>query len=185
MPGKRIDTGSKPCESCGVMFARRANEALWQFFERCFCSKSCARRARNTKSDDQLGSNTRYRRVKINGKGTQLHRRIIESHLGRPLLANEMVHHIDGNGLNNDISNLQIVTPKEHSRIHLQKHAETWLCATCGKPFTPHKTKRGRKKNCSPECFREYQKRSRGHYVPQQVYPFFEAIRQTIRHVCS
>lgn len=59
-----------------------------------------------------------------------------------------------------------------------QKHAEAYICATCGKPFVPHKTKRGRKKNCSTECFRKYQQQSHGHYVSQQTYPFFAAIAQ-------
>ena len=131
-----------------------------------------------TKPDTDLSPKTRYRRVKVNGKGKQVSRLVMENHLKRKLFPSEFVHHKDGNKLNNDLSNLELVTPKRHAEIHLLKHAETYLCATCGKPFTPHKTKRGRKKNCSLECFREYQKQSRGHYVPQQAYPFFKAIAE-------
>ena len=36
----------------------------------------------------------------------------------RPLTRGEVVHHIDGNPLNNAVSNLQIVTRAEHVRIH-------------------------------------------------------------------
>jgi hypothetical protein len=36
------------------------------------------------------------------------HRLIVEEHLGRYLRPNEVVHHIDGNHANNDISNLQV-----------------------------------------------------------------------------
>ena len=54
--------------------------------------------------------------------GTQLrvkrHRFIAEGILGRPLHAWEDVHHIDGNGLNNDPSNLMLVSNSEHTRIH-------------------------------------------------------------------
>ena len=47
-----------------------------------------------------------------------LSRLIMEGHLGRPLDAKEYVHHIDGDILNNDIENLQIMSPQEHSRLH-------------------------------------------------------------------
>lgn len=47
-----------------------------------------------------------------------VHRKIMEEHIGRKLKPTEIVHHIDGNKLNNDISNLMIVSRKEHIRIH-------------------------------------------------------------------
>lgn len=47
-----------------------------------------------------------------------LHRKIMEEHLQRKLLSTEIVHHIDGNKQNNNISNLQIVTRAEHLKIH-------------------------------------------------------------------
>lgn len=47
-----------------------------------------------------------------------IHRRVMEEKLGRKLTSNEIVHHIDGNKLNNDPSNLIIVTRKEHIKIH-------------------------------------------------------------------
>lgn len=177
MPRKRIETGLKPCAFCGNMFERRPSEALWQFGARACCSRSCAGRVRIPKT--ALSPKTRYRMTKRNGQRKASHRLVVEQSIQRPLQAGEIVHHKDGNKLNNDLSNLEIVTAKKHAVIHLQKHAETYRCAMCGKPFIPHKTKRGRKKNCSPECFREYQKHSRGKYVPQQVYPFFQAIAQT------
>jgi len=123
--------------------------------------------------------------VKINGRGKQLHRLIIEENLGRPLLRTEFVHHKDGNGLNNALDNLEVLTAKQHSMLHNQKHPVVYLCATCGKPFTPHKTKRGRQKNCTRECFRKYQQASHGHYVPQHCLPFFAAIAETMRMVAE
>jgi len=48
---------------------------------------------------------------------------LIEKHLGRELLPNEQVHHIDENLLNNDISNLVVIYRGEHQRQHsLGKH---------------------------------------------------------------
>lgn len=47
-----------------------------------------------------------------------VHRRKMENKLGRKLKYNEVVHHIDGNKLNNDLSNLQLMTRQEHIEIH-------------------------------------------------------------------
>jgi len=49
------------------------------------------------------------------------HRLVAGKKLHRPLSSNEIVHHIDGNKLNNKPSNLQVVTKSEHWRIHNQK----------------------------------------------------------------
>jgi hypothetical protein len=55
-----------------------------------------------------------YRRIRIEDPdgGTVRwvleHRYVMEQHIGRPLLSGENVHHIDGNKINNDISNLEL-----------------------------------------------------------------------------
>lgn len=49
------------------------------------------------------------------------HRMVMEQFIGRELTKDEYVHHIDGNKLNNDIKNLQIITKIEHSRFHALK----------------------------------------------------------------
>lgn len=61
-----------------------------------------------------------YKRVRINKEMTRdEHRLIMEYHLDRSLTSNEIVHHVDGNGMNNDISNLAIMTRSEHAKHHL------------------------------------------------------------------
>ena len=49
------------------------------------------------------------------------HRWMMEQHLGRKLTRSEIVHHKDENTLNNakDLSNFEIVTRKNHAKIHL------------------------------------------------------------------
>lgn len=60
----------------------------------------------------------------------------MEIELGRSLRTDEDVHHIDGNPLNNDISNLEVIKHGEHQRIHATKYVdEIAVCSYCGKEF--------------------------------------------------
>ena len=93
-----------------------------------------------------------YKRKKINGRRIDEHRLTMENHLGRKLLRNEIVHHIDGDKFNNEISNLKLCSYKEHSVIHNQKHPLSKPCVICGNLFTPKPSKRERQKTCSYEC---------------------------------
>jgi hypothetical protein len=47
-----------------------------------------------------------------------VHRIVMEEHLGRKLERSEVVHHKDGNRLNNDIENLELTTQRKHLREH-------------------------------------------------------------------
>ena len=58
-----------------------------------------------------------YRNICINYKNILEHRKIWEDNYG-PIPDGMHIHHIDKNKLNNDISNLQLVTPEEHAKIH-------------------------------------------------------------------
>lgn len=60
----------------------------------------------------------RYKAVKINGKKRDLHRVVAEQKVGRKLGYDEVVHHEDEDKLNNNPSNLTIISRAEHSRLH-------------------------------------------------------------------
>lgn len=69
----------------------------------------------------------------ISSDGIQLHRVIMEQHLGRFLTTDETVHHIDGTRTNNDISNLQVVSRAEHAKLHGIAKKDDNYCSTCNK----------------------------------------------------
>lgn len=65
------------------------------------------------------------------------HRFIMEYFLGRPLLRSEHVHHINGDGLDNNLDNLCLLTASEHSTIHHSLPKDKWArsydeCKNCG-----------------------------------------------------
>jgi len=60
-----------------------------------------------------------YMIIGVPGRGLMAaHRFIMEQMLGRELLESEVVHHRDGNRLNNAPDNLELVSASEHSSHH-------------------------------------------------------------------
>jgi hypothetical protein len=100
-----------------------------------------------------------------NSRGYTLeHRLVLSEHLGRPLLADEIVHHKDGDKLNNKISNLELVTREMHANHHraeiseamkstYKKRRKSYTCSGCGIEFFPKRPPRFEKVFCSRRCF--------------------------------
>lgn len=104
----------------------------------------------------------RYRQLKRDGRHPLEHRLVMAEVLGRPLRADELVHHIDHNKLNNDPANLVVMTASEHSRHHNDKHPRSKRCEVCGVEYEPAPTKRARSKTCGArECWRTLAERNR------------------------
>lgn len=99
------------CESCDGVKDSRAKSC-----QACRFKYSHPRKGTAKKGTELKGS---YRFVKTDNGTKYEHRLIMEAHLGRQLEQWEHVHHIDGNGFNNDISNLEILDCKEHGRRHM------------------------------------------------------------------
>lgn len=69
--------------------------------------------------EPKFDKNIGYFKIRHNGKSYKYHRYLMEQKLGRELLEEEVVHHIDGDKLNNNINNLELMSSKsEHLRFH-------------------------------------------------------------------
>ena len=78
--------------------------------------------------ETRISSNgNNYLRIKVSDTGVKdtdwryHHRVIMEDHLCRKLKATEIVHHIDGNKGNNNISNLKVIDRPKHATTHFSK----------------------------------------------------------------
>jgi len=61
-----------------------------------------------------------YTRGELKGKLQHVH--FMEMHIGRLLEQHECVHHIDRVRTNNDLSNLQLMTKKDHAKLHANEN---------------------------------------------------------------
>ena len=79
-----------------------------------------------------------------------LHRHIMSIIIGRWIENDEHVHHIDGNILNNQKSNLVLLTRSEHTKLHMGEITYyKFICKYCNKEYI------SQYKNstfCSPKC---------------------------------
>ena len=67
------------------------------------------------------------------------------------------IHHIDGNKANNQIENLQLISPSEHQSLHhIISKQKKYSCKFCGKKFLSSAP--SRPTFCSAKCYYSWQK---------------------------
>jgi hypothetical protein len=129
------------CDNCNNFFDRdihelatfRRNNSFKHFCNECDAKSLGGKMAgeiRNKKYEGEVGKIIKPRGgyYEVYVRKTHLYRPeqywvrqhiiVVENHIGRKLLENEVVHHIDGDKLNNDIENLDICTISEHNSCH-------------------------------------------------------------------
>lgn len=131
------DASPRACAKCEGIFTPARKK-----WKQKYCSLACQRSsclaqdnatlARMTaakRGDKQRGRGEGKTYRKLNGKHE--HRVVAERMLGRELKPGEVVHHKDGNKLNNLESNLEVLDGQsEHARLHAAERPKRFCC--CG-----------------------------------------------------
>ncbi len=101
------------CKNCGNEFETTRNK---------FCSRKCVNEYRKktgiAKRDGYWFENGYKVLYQEDGSSIKEHIKVMQDFIGRKLKTNEVVHHINGNKLDNRIENLQLMKRGEHSRLH-------------------------------------------------------------------
>ncbi|OJD66230.1 hypothetical protein BAU26_10125 [Bacillus sp. N35-10-4] len=148
------DKRFKECCVCGEVFKTKPSH--WE--RRKACSRKCDNKRRETMYLGKDNPNFENRGAKnplfkggrrVNSRGYVLvyhpehpncdqdgyvmeHRYIMSLHLGRPLEDWEVVHHKDHNKQNNEISNLEVMSLADHTRLH-NEEKEIIRCEKTGR----------------------------------------------------
>jgi hypothetical protein len=94
------------CLACNKDFEGWSKNSL-------FCSKACYNSIKSNSGKNPYVYDPEHYRQNLN-----VHRNIAEETLGRKLNSNEVVHHLDCNPKNNDITNLIVISRGKHASLH-------------------------------------------------------------------
>jgi hypothetical protein len=107
----------------------------------------------------------------IDGRYVYRYRYVMEQKIGRLLMSDEIVHHINGDKTDDRPENLELSTKEEHSKMHMLKDRPSkkinLICSNCRKSFIIElRNYKAKKKNnqenffCSRSCQVRFQHKS-------------------------
>ena len=103
----------------------------------------------DNKHQEFLGKTYTKSQTKRYWRGGKYLHRVVWSYYHGEIPDGYEIHHVDGNPANNNVENLQCISPKEHKEKHRQKPRPVFnICQNCGTEFfaaIPSKF-------CSPVC---------------------------------
>ena len=125
-----VCNGVETCKKCGKPgdLITYTGSKFLGYCRACMYSERTGKRYKDREIHEQVhrdgyvylyGYPLRNYKGQKNTAGVPKHRYVMEQHLGRFLEPHEIVHHIDGNPLNNDIANLQLLDDQAaHNQFH-------------------------------------------------------------------
>jgi len=100
------------CQQCGKNFTRQK----WVPSKSYIC---CSRKCHTEfQRKDRVINGNGYVAIWVDDQKVLEHRFVMEQYLGRSLLENEIVHHINNNRTDNRVENLQVMTQGQHVGLH-------------------------------------------------------------------
>lgn len=115
----QIESRAKRCPVCNAEFHRPKNWGTKQWEARRFCSTRCGALGNSRpRSGGLIISGGRLWIVCRDGISYAYARGVMEAHLRRPLRSDEIVHHINGNSMDDRIENLALTDRAAHIRMH-------------------------------------------------------------------
>lgn len=166
------------------MKGRRCSICNEAHYAKGFCSRHYVRRKKHgdatfrlTRSGETITPDG-YRRIWVDGVCIFEHRHVMQQFLGRTLTTNEVVHHKNGDTLDNRIANLEVMAPGDHSRHHHEQGDvyqrpcvyDQRPCLVCGR--TPSRAR--------SLCASHHSAWRRGYLPDLQVPPPLRALKNAI-----
>ena len=113
------------CQMCGKTFRpKNIKNKTGKRFCSCECSIKYQVGENNPSWKGGTIFSNGYKVVKIDKKYKYVHQKIMEDNIGRKISKGEVVHHVDGNKLNNNIDNLLLLRKEEHDKLHRLERRE-------------------------------------------------------------
>ena len=128
---QRVPRPLLQCPECGAWFHYSPRARRKRFCSQACSLKACHRKRRQHPPHWYINKRGYIvANIWVGGRRTQIkkHRWLMEQHLGRRLSPSEIVHHRDGNPLNNAIENLELMNQSDH----MAKHEPKRICTVLG-----------------------------------------------------